>query len=105
MILTVTEEDIKNGVKLNGASCALALAFHREIKPKTGDRISVGLHTAFVLRQREIGPNFYTEDAICTYDLPQEASLFIVRFDQSFKMSPATFDVAKRAGGDEACPE
>lgn len=105
MILKVTEEDIKNGVQLNAASCALALAFKREIKPKEGDRVSVGLHTAYVLRKIMHAEGFETEDNVCTYDLPQEASLFVARFDSTRNVSPATFEVTKRAGSAEDCPE
>ena len=101
MRLEVTEEDIKNGVPLNSASCALALAFDRAIQPKEGHRISVGLHTAYVLKE----DSYRGSVAVCTYDLPVEATLFISRFDRDKGVTPSAFEVKKREGSDADCPE
>lgn len=101
MRLEVTEEDIQNGTQLDGSSCALALAFDRAIQPGEGRRVSVGLHRAYVLeRDRDYG-----EVSVCTYQLPPEAATFILAFDKDRSVVPTTFEVKKRLGSAEWCPE
>ena len=98
MKLEVTEEDITNGVRLNGASCALALAFERQVKPKPGFRVSVGVERAYVIDEA-------TNQSICVYHLSVEASRFIYKFDTQQDVAPAIFEVTKRLGSSDECPE
>ncbi len=78
--VNVTSKDIKNGVKVDAKSCALALAFKREY-PKAAHVVVGGM---FAIIQ--------FNGAAVSLELPEAAKNFIDAFDVGDKVFPRKFD-------------
>lgn len=89
MKVSVTQDDIDNGVQMNAQKCAVARAINRAFD---GRYIAV-----VVLYNCDIYPDFAAYEAgypLCTLRLPMEASEFIILFDESRNScEPIDFDV------------
>lgn len=83
MIIKVTEEDIKLGVKEDSCKCPVALAMRRITKKQC----SVGIAWITV-----ISLNPYSDK---TYFVPKKVENFIAAFDKGEKVEPFEFELSK----------
>ena len=79
--ITITNEDIRRGVRNNACACPVALAIKRVMPKATSVAVSCSRVTYKVGDQR------------VWKDLPKEAYVFIENFDEGFKVKPFSFSL------------
>jgi hypothetical protein len=77
----VSQEDIAKGVKRDPDNCPIACA----IKRMGYTDVSVAA----------LGVYFWSGDTYYSLALPQEATIFITRFDKDFSVAPFSFNLEK----------
>ena len=85
MLVNVTDEHIADGYKNNCILCPVALACKG-----AGAIYASVTETVAELQMSEFGPRFFV-------DLPEEACLFIHKFDHGYRVEPFTFELKEVA--------
>jgi hypothetical protein len=81
LTIKVTETDIAHGVKASCRNCPISLAGLRAI-PKANPLLVLGN-----------GISFMIEDEYHNYELPENAQLFITKFDNGIPVEPFEFTI------------
>lgn len=93
--ITVTKDDIKNGVKQNCGKCPIALAMQRVLGEDV--EVNVKYTMAHIYRKHKTDED---KDYMCShlysYILPMDARNFISEFDQGHPVSPINLTLLKK---------
>jgi len=92
MLVEITEEDIKNGIKTSHDSCPVALALKRCLNNRT---VRVG--TKLARWDSSNIKDYKDKIQLCGYtytlDLPDRIQRFINMFDNNVDVSPTSFEI------------
>ena len=87
----VTKEDIEKAVPGNGSECPIARAVNRTLGLSLGAS-SVGDDTFCVSVRKNDHPFLYLDNYwTVVFEQPEEASIFISKFDGGLDVEPSTF--------------
>ena len=91
ILIKVSEDNIKNGVRHKGFSCPVALAIHNgcRLPTKTLTSVMVGQHITLTTR-RGLGNKIWL-DRDRLRESPRSVKRFISRFDDGKPVKPFTF--------------
>lgn len=81
--INVTQEDIEKGVRNDAMHCPIARAFSRALEPHN---LNIGTLT---VQYEDV--LFGNKEAAASYDLPQEAGVFVLAFDHNDQVKPFRF--------------
>ena len=90
VVIEVTEEDIKKGVRADCGKCPIALAIGRHLPEDIC--VDVKYTYAHFYRQHN---TLELRDFLYRYKMPTEAGEFINQFDAGIKVRPIKFTIAK----------